>query len=159
MNENTTTQSQAITDHNTSHTVTISEPLPVLQLRASNSHARDETEVAQRTSARPQRNQVRWEQDVIDNEHMNKKKSKICCIFHPQQNFDDLDDVECDHCSHSSDSSSSSSSESDAEKNMDIDSRRKLRKERRHRKLQHKRSSSPNAYEIQPDYTQRKSKH
>ncbi|KAK6889748.1 Type 1 phosphatases regulator YPI2, partial [Candida tropicalis] len=25
---------------------------------------------------------VRWSEDTVDNEHMNKKKTKICCIFH-----------------------------------------------------------------------------
>lgn len=30
---------------------------------------------------------VRWTEDVVDNENMNKKKSKICCIFHPQREF------------------------------------------------------------------------
>lgn len=28
------------------------------------------------------RKKVTWTQDTIDNEHMNKKSSKICCIFH-----------------------------------------------------------------------------
>lgn len=28
------------------------------------------------------RKQVTWTSETIDNEHMNKKKSKICCIFH-----------------------------------------------------------------------------
>ncbi|SCU78039.1 LAFA_0A04588g1_1 [Lachancea sp. 'fantastica'] len=133
-----------------SSSVTISEPVPVLQLRGA-------------TNIRPtigsnanQRNNVHWKEDVVDNEHLNKKKSKVCCIFHPQQNFEDTDANECDdHCHEHSSSSSSSSSESDAEnsKKLDFESRRKARKERRHRKLQQKRSSSPNAYEFQPDYS------
>ena len=28
--------------------------------------------------------QVTWHESVIDNEHMNKKKSNKCCIFHRQ---------------------------------------------------------------------------
>lgn len=70
---------------------------------------------------------VRWTEETVDNEHMNKKKTKICCIFHPQQDFDH----EC------SESSSSDDSESDAsgdEGNGD------------------NRPSSPNAYEHQPKY-------
>lgn len=31
-----------------------------------------------------ERRRVRWSQETIDNEHLNKKKSNICCIFHPQ---------------------------------------------------------------------------
>lgn len=53
----------------------------------------------------PERPQVRWTEDVIDNEHMNKKKSKVCCIFHKQRVFGES----------SSESSSSSSSESDSD--------------------------------------------
>ncbi len=25
---------------------------------------------------------VTWTEDTVDNEHMNKKSSKVCCIFH-----------------------------------------------------------------------------
>ena len=32
-------------------------------------------------SQAPQRRVV-WAEDVIDNEHMNKRKSNICCIWH-----------------------------------------------------------------------------
>ena len=28
---------------------------------------------------------VTWHESVIDNEHMNKRKSKKCCIFHKNQ--------------------------------------------------------------------------
>lgn len=46
---------------------------------------------------------MRWAEDVVDNEFMNKKKSKKCCIFHRQRQFgewsDDEDsDAECDEC-------------------------------------------------------------
>jgi protein phosphatase 1 regulatory subunit 11 len=33
---------------------------------------------------RPQRH-VSFTTDTIDNEHLNKKSSKICCIFHPKE--------------------------------------------------------------------------
>ena len=32
---------------------------------------------------------VTWHESVIDNEHMNKRKSNICCIFHKKQDFSD----------------------------------------------------------------------
>ncbi|KAK9815789.1 hypothetical protein WJX72_009494 [[Myrmecia] bisecta] len=45
---------------------------------------------------------VRWTDDVVDNEFMNKKKSKKCCIFHKQRQFgewsDDDSDAECQDC-------------------------------------------------------------
>ncbi|CEP63546.1 type 1 protein phosphatase-activating protein YPI1 LALA0_S08e04984g [Lachancea lanzarotensis] len=150
------TQSR-VTETRGGSSVAISEPVPVLQLRgATSNHPTKDLDEGQRSK-------VHWKEDVVDNEHMNKKKSKVCCIFHPQQNFEDIDAKECDH-HHSHDeassSSSSSSSESDAEnsRGMDFESRRKARKERRHRKLQQKRSSSPNAYEVQPDYSKYRDK-
>ncbi|KAK9868554.1 hypothetical protein WJX84_006503 [Apatococcus fuscideae] len=59
-----------------------------------------------RLKPRPRnRKAVKWADDVVDNEEMNKKKSKRCCIFHarpkPGQWDDDLDsdDDTCMQCS------------------------------------------------------------
>jgi hypothetical protein len=42
---------------------------------------------------------VTWTEDTIDNEHMNKKKSKICCIFKkPITNPDDSSSDSCSSC-------------------------------------------------------------
>ncbi|UJR14819.1 hypothetical protein I4U23_001806 [Adineta vaga] len=49
---------------------------------------------------------VRWTEETIDNEHMNKKKSKCCCIYtkpHDPQLDDNQTDEEkefdnCQHC-------------------------------------------------------------
>lgn len=71
------------------------------------------------------KSKVRWTEDVVDNEHMGKKKSKICCIFHPQRDFGEL--------------SSESSSGSDLSDSED-----------EHCCHYHERSPSPNAYERQP---------
>jgi len=57
------------------------------------------------------RQRVAWTEDVIDNEGMGKKKSKICCIYHKPKRFDessdsdssssdDGSDSECDHEHH-----------------------------------------------------------
>jgi len=46
------------------------------------------------------RQHVQWEDSVVDNEGLEKKKSKICCIYHPPRDFGE-----------SSDESSSSSDE------------------------------------------------
>ncbi|XP_023012351.1 E3 ubiquitin-protein ligase PPP1R11 [Leptinotarsa decemlineata] len=45
---------------------------------------------------------VQWSTETVDNENMNKKKSKCCCIFNKPRSFgesssEDSDD-ECDHC-------------------------------------------------------------
>jgi protein phosphatase 1 regulatory subunit 11 len=48
---------------------------------------------------------VRWTEETIDNEHLNKKKSKCCCIYtkphDPQSTTDQTtDDTEFDNCQH-----------------------------------------------------------
>ncbi|GAQ88349.1 protein phosphatase 1 regulatory subunit 11 [Klebsormidium nitens] len=48
---------------------------------------------------------VSWKGDTIDNEHLNKKSSKKCCIFQKQKAFDesssdDNSDHECEHHQH-----------------------------------------------------------
>lgn len=132
-----------------SQTISVEEPRPVLQLRAG------ENLNPQEERSRPPRPSVRWESDVVDNENMNKKKTKICCIFHPQREFDDEEEgCHSDHGGPSSSSSSSSSSESESEKGLDLNERRQRRIARRHRRLKENKEKSPNAYEIQPDYTQ-----
>ncbi|KAL1542835.1 protein phosphatase 1 regulatory subunit INH3-like [Salvia divinorum] len=41
---------------------------------------------------------VSWKEGTVDNEFMNKKSSKKCCIFHKEKPFDeDGSDDECDH--------------------------------------------------------------
>ena len=47
---------------------------------------------------------VTWSGDVVDNEHMGKKKSKKCCIYHKPRTFGEWSDSEdsdheCNHCS------------------------------------------------------------
>ncbi len=47
---------------------------------------------------------VSWTNDTIDNEFLNKKKSKCCCIYSRPRNFDESssedenEDKECAHC-------------------------------------------------------------
>lgn len=35
--------------------------------------------------------QVKWSDNTVDNEHMNKKKSKSCCIYYKSKKFDESD--------------------------------------------------------------------
>ena len=51
------------------------------------------------------RKKVKWSNETVDNEGMNKKKSKCCCIYVKPKKFDessssseDSEDEECDHC-------------------------------------------------------------
>jgi len=52
----------------------------------------------------PASRRVQWTEDTVDNEHMNKKKSKCCCIYKKPLKFGESDsedsDSDCEHCSH-----------------------------------------------------------
>ncbi|CAI8047207.1 E3 ubiquitin-protein ligase PPP1R11 [Geodia barretti] len=39
---------------------------------------------------------VHWGEDIVDNEHMGKKKSKCCCIYEKPRGPDDGSDSESD---------------------------------------------------------------
>ena len=39
---------------------------------------------------------VIWDEDVVNNEHMNKKSSNRCCIFHKARRYDESDSSESD---------------------------------------------------------------
>jgi len=73
---------------------------------------------------------VKWDEEVVDNEGMGKKKSKICCIYHKPREFDES--------SSSSDESSSSSSGNDSE--PEVSGARPSRTYRVRRRRQHGRA-------------------
>lgn len=138
-------------------TVDVEGVPPLLQLRAPGEQQQSEQRRSELNGGSCIRPSVRWGSDVIDNENMNKKKTKICCIFHPQEDPNAECDCPSDHQEPSS-SSSSSSSESDEERGLNFEERRAKRVARRHHKLNQKRSESPNAYEVQPNYTRHQSR-
>ncbi|EEB09775.1 protein phosphatase inhibitor [Schizosaccharomyces japonicus yFS275] len=84
---------QASTDEQTATTTTTT---PAVQDEPVVLHLRGET------SGR----RVHWSQNTVDNEHLNKKKSKICCIYHKLREFDESSSEESDSDS-GSDSDSS----------------------------------------------------
>ncbi|KAI9270665.1 phosphatase inhibitor-domain-containing protein [Phascolomyces articulosus] len=93
---------------------------------------------------------IQWDESVVDNEHMNKKKSKICCIYHkPRAVGESSSESESD----SDSSSSSSSSDSDSGKHGDHCNHRHSKKKKKRR---NPREASPNAYERQPVYNKGK---
>ncbi|CAP70585.1 uncharacterized protein PODANS_3_6490 [Podospora anserina S mat+] len=140
-------------------TTSTSPPQAILRLRGA--HA-------------PSSRTVQWSEDVIDNEGLNRKKSKVCCIYHRPKGVDES----------SSESSSSDSSDSDSDSDGgkgDLDRQGKSDGGRRrvhnhndddkcngHHHHHHsrgrkkngdeggskrrKRKPSPNAYEKMPDY-------
>jgi len=52
----------------------------------------------------PPSRRVQWTEDTVDNEHMNKKKSKCCCVYKKPLKFGESEsedsDSDCEHCSH-----------------------------------------------------------
>ncbi|KAJ2746322.1 Type 1 phosphatases regulator ypi1 [Coemansia sp. BCRC 34301] len=42
-------------------------------------------------TSRPASASVQWASDTVDNEHLNRKKSKVCCIFRRQRQFGESD--------------------------------------------------------------------
>ncbi|OMJ13415.1 Type 1 phosphatases regulator YPI1 [Smittium culicis] len=69
----------------------------------SSSGAADEHQQESESSHQEyKRPKVRWAEDTVDNEHMGKKKSKVCCIFKKQRNWDESDTEDSDSsCCHS----------------------------------------------------------
>jgi len=80
----------------------------------------------------PTRNRprVQWGEEVIDNEGLGRKKSKICCIYHKPRPFDESSSSESDStCSSSEDSGSGSAKPSSSSS--------KARRRRRHHHHHH----------------------
>ena len=84
-----------------SQTVTVTPALPTLRLRPEpSSFLNPASSSAQpKVAATATTKKVEWTSEVIDNEHLNRKSSKICCIYHKPRPVDE--------------SSSSSSSDDD----------------------------------------------
>lgn len=116
------------------------------------------------------RQRVVWDDSVVDNEHMGKKKSKICCIYHKPKAFDESSDESsdsdsdassspsddgrarpsqrprhrrCSHDSHDCHNESSSPSPGDAQHSRDTADITVVHQHRHHH-------SDSNAYEVQP---------
>lgn len=126
--------------------ITTEQQTPVLRLRPSAEGSSSATQTQNDTTEKKSKPKVRWTEDVVDNEHMNKKKSKICCIFHPQREFGESSGESC--------SSSDSDSDLSDEEGARPSSSGKQKKEHKHCcDGEHtERRSSPNAYEKQPHY-------
>ncbi|KAL6871126.1 hypothetical protein J3F83DRAFT_643201 [Trichoderma novae-zelandiae] len=102
---------------------------------------------------------VQWADDVVDNEGLGRKSSKVCCIYHRPKAVDE-----------SSDESSSDSSSSDSDSDSDAGSKSKRpaggehdcghshdhghghHRGRKGANGKKKRTPSPNAYEKIPKY-------
>lgn len=107
-----------------------SEPSATLRLRGASPSS---------SAAAPR---VQWAESVIDNEHMGKKSSKVCCIYHAPHESGES----------SSDDSSSSSGE-DSDGGQDLSRARKAGSGKgKGKKEGGERKPSPNAYERVPKH-------
>ncbi|TID15598.1 hypothetical protein E6O75_ATG07926 [Venturia nashicola] len=82
-------QTRTSTPHGGATTIQAPQTMPILVLRADSAQERH----------------IQWSEDVVDNENMGKKSSKVCCIYHAPHNAEE---------SSGDDSSSDSSSDSDS---------------------------------------------
>ncbi|EOD50110.1 putative type 1 phosphatase regulator ypi1 protein [Neofusicoccum parvum UCRNP2] len=103
-----------------------------------------------------QRRHIQWAEDVVDNEGMGKKSSKVCCIYHKQREFGESSDES------SSDDDSSSDDNSDSEPDNSTARPPNSGRGRPHNHRGHSsggpkkaRKRSPNAYEKMPNYTKK----
>ncbi|KAK7532494.1 phosphatase inhibitor-domain-containing protein [Phyllosticta citribraziliensis] len=110
-----------------------------------------------------QRRHIQWADDVIDNEGMGKKSSKVCCIYHKQREFGESSDESSD------DSSSDNDSDSEPDNSTARPSRNNAGRGRPRHSHDHAEGScgpkkgttrtrkrSPNAYEKMPNYNKNK---
>lgn len=86
----------------TSGSQTITQSGPSSQQPSATLHLRASAEPEEDSSSH-----VRWAEDVVDNEGMGKKSSKVCCIYHKPHEPGDSDDE-------------SSSSEEDSDSEPDL---------------------------------------
>ncbi|CAG8455886.1 9282_t:CDS:2 [Paraglomus brasilianum] len=93
-----------------------------------------------------QERKVKWDENVIDNEGANKKKSKICCIYHRPRVFGE-----------SSDDSDSSGTDSESDHDHCHDDMKQHHCHNGQSKGKHasRLEKRPNAYERQPRYKDR----
>jgi hypothetical protein len=101
----TTTVYQNGTEHQVEERPSSSNPVvytythPVQANLAEVQGSRGNEDTAQNEDNRTTENvSVRWSDDVVDNEHMGKRKSKKCCIYHKPRKFGEWSDSDSDSC-------------------------------------------------------------
>ncbi|POS86273.1 hypothetical protein EPUL_002400 [Erysiphe pulchra] len=95
--ESSTIRTQTVNDLNAE----MSLITPVLRLRGISANPNSNSN----SNAR----HIQWDESVINNEGMNKKKSKVCCIYHAPREFGESSEESSSSSDDSSDSSDASS--------------------------------------------------
>ncbi|KEF55209.1 uncharacterized protein A1O9_08863 [Exophiala aquamarina CBS 119918] len=130
------------------------EPL-ILRLRGAH-------EVSETGTTRLRR-RITWAEDVIDNEGLGRKSSKVCCIYHKERQFGESSSEDDSSSDDSSDSDGGGSDSADDGGARMSGNRRGRKSDRGHKHgddCNHnkaKRKPSPNAYEKMPKYNSKPS--
>ncbi|KZV67335.1 hypothetical protein PENSPDRAFT_688235 [Peniophora sp. CONT] len=135
-----------------SRTITIT-PTPAPEEGSGNAGP-DIAGVLRLRGARQPGPRVQWTEDVVDNEGMGKKKSKICCIYHKPKAYDESSDED----SSSDDDTDSEPDTSSARPSGSFSRRRNQHHSHAHRHDEHEcahvhnlpSDDDTNAYERQP---------
>ncbi|KAL1304617.1 hypothetical protein AAFC00_003584 [Neodothiora populina] len=118
---NASNGSMTLTTAQTGPSVPFHLPSGTLRLRAA-------SDAEPATPEPTERRRIQWAEDVIDNEGMGKKSSKVCCIYHkPREAGESSSDS-----SDSSDSSSDSDSEPDTSRARPTNHRSRRQHNHRH---------------------------
>lgn len=81
-----------------------SQPEAASSSSSSSSHQRPRNETLVLTLKPKKKKKVTWKEGTVDNEFLNRKSSKKCCIFHKDKPFDeDYSDDEDENKGHSND--------------------------------------------------------
>ncbi|XP_062533119.1 E3 ubiquitin-protein ligase PPP1R11-like isoform X2 [Bombyx mori] len=88
--------------HRTEEMATTSTAVTTVPAQLSEESVERVAVITLRPTRTEPRKKVVWTEDTVDNEHMNKKKSKCCCIYEKPRRFGESDsedsDDECEHC-------------------------------------------------------------
>ncbi|EXJ54667.1 hypothetical protein A1O7_10008 [Cladophialophora yegresii CBS 114405] len=159
---------QTITPEDTASSRSVSPPDPlVLRLRGAH-------EATGSSTHNHPRRRIQWAEDVVDNEGLGRKSSKVCCIYHKERAFGESsseDDSSSSDSSSDDDGSDAGGSDSPDDGGARMSGNRRGRKDQhRHRhgdgcgpagahghghgkgKGKGRRKPSPNAYEKMPKY-------
>ena len=153
---------QTQTTSSTTTTLTSTSTPIILHLRGQHDPPYSTTNSQPQDHRPPRERHIAWSSNVIDNEHLNRKKSKVCCIYHKTRAVGESS-------SEDDDDASSSDSDSNASDSDMPDGARPISKGKRkgghghedgdgcahrhgnHEKRKGKRKeTSPNAYEKLP---------
>ncbi|KIW62356.1 hypothetical protein PV04_10537 [Phialophora macrospora] len=152
---------QTITPEEAASSRSVSPESLVLRLRGAHDAA------AGSSTHTHTRRRIQWAEDVVDNEGLGRKSSKVCCIYHKERAFGESSSEDDSSSDSSSDDSDGGGSDSPDDGAARLSGNRRGRKDGRGHEHRHgdecghghgkgkgkaRRKPSPNAYERMPKY-------